>query len=194
VTEDLPRTRAERRRATERRILTAAQKLFAEHGYDRTTVRAIAQDAATDPGLVIRYFGSKEALFGAVASITPDEGLGGSPDEVIEALLSSMTEKLTTESAATIAMLRSMLTRPEAADQVRDAIATQQRQLEQALPSEDRQLRAALLGAITLGTVIGRDLLRLDGLRDAAADDVTRVLGPAIGAIVHADDRPHETG
>ena len=41
-------------------ILDAAQKLFAEHGHERTTVREIAAKASVDPALVIRYFGSKD--------------------------------------------------------------------------------------------------------------------------------------
>ena len=44
-------------------ILDAAQKLFAEHGHERTTVRDIAAKASVDPALVIRYFGSKDELF-----------------------------------------------------------------------------------------------------------------------------------
>ncbi len=43
-------------------ILDAAQKLFAQHGHDRTTVRDIAATASIDPALVIRYFGSKDGL------------------------------------------------------------------------------------------------------------------------------------
>ena len=44
-------------------ILEAARASFAEHGYDRATIRDIAARAAVDPALVIHYFGSKEALF-----------------------------------------------------------------------------------------------------------------------------------
>src|SRR4029453_10163492 len=44
-------------------ILDAAQKLFAQHGHGRTTVRDIAAKASIDPALVIRYFGSKDELF-----------------------------------------------------------------------------------------------------------------------------------
>ena len=47
-------TRVEQRRRTEERILTAARQLFGEHGYDRTTIRAVATAAGSDPGLVMR--------------------------------------------------------------------------------------------------------------------------------------------
>src|SRR5689334_16457158 len=56
-------TRAEQRRNTEARILDQARRLFAESGYDRTTIRAVATAADVDPGLVMHYFRSKEELF-----------------------------------------------------------------------------------------------------------------------------------
>jgi AcrR family transcriptional regulator len=50
-------------------ILKAAQELFAELGYARTTVRDIAARAAIDPAMVMRYFGSKDALFARATAI-----------------------------------------------------------------------------------------------------------------------------
>jgi AcrR family transcriptional regulator len=58
--------KSERTRAA---ILKAAQELFAELGYERTTVRDIAARAAIDPALVMRYFGSKDALFARATAI-----------------------------------------------------------------------------------------------------------------------------
>lgn len=49
--------------ASKRAIWDAAQRLFAENGYARTSVREIASEASVDPALVIRHFGSKEQLF-----------------------------------------------------------------------------------------------------------------------------------
>ncbi|MFD0509723.1 helix-turn-helix domain-containing protein [Streptomyces aureus] len=56
-------SRADRRRATEARILDSARELFAEKGFDRTTIRAVATAASVDPALVMQYFGSKRELF-----------------------------------------------------------------------------------------------------------------------------------
>ena len=58
--------KSERTRAA---ILKAAQELFAELGYARTTVRDIAARAAIDPAMVMRYFGSKDALFARATAI-----------------------------------------------------------------------------------------------------------------------------
>jgi AcrR family transcriptional regulator len=44
-------------------ILKAADAAFSQRGYEHATVRRIAAEADVDPALVVRYFGSKEALF-----------------------------------------------------------------------------------------------------------------------------------
>ena len=56
------------------RLLEAATSLFAEHGYEHTTVREIGQHADVDPALIARYFGSKAALY--VEALRPDESTG----------------------------------------------------------------------------------------------------------------------
>lgn len=47
------------------RILDAAEKLFAEHGYDGVTLRAIAREAEVDVALANYHFGRKHELFEA---------------------------------------------------------------------------------------------------------------------------------
>jgi AcrR family transcriptional regulator len=49
-----------------RRILDAAELLFAEHGYDGVTLRKIATLADVDVALTNYHFGSKDGLFRAV--------------------------------------------------------------------------------------------------------------------------------
>src|SRR4051812_32516496 len=52
-------------------IADAARAQFAEVGYDRATIRSIAGAAGVDPALVIRFHGSKEALFREVMALPP---------------------------------------------------------------------------------------------------------------------------
>jgi len=47
-------------------ILTAAGELFAELGFERTTMRAVAARADVDPALIHHYFGNKEGLVKAM--------------------------------------------------------------------------------------------------------------------------------
>ena len=44
-------------------ILEAARRTFAEKGFDKASIRAIAAGAEVDPALVHHYFGTKEKLF-----------------------------------------------------------------------------------------------------------------------------------
>ena len=54
------------RAESRRRIIDEALELFAEHGYERTSVRMIAEAAGTSPGLLYNYFVSKQALLHAI--------------------------------------------------------------------------------------------------------------------------------
>ena len=61
--EGLPLSRRERERETRRReILDAAIKLFAEKGYEQTTLDEIAQKAEFGKGTIYHYFKNKEEL------------------------------------------------------------------------------------------------------------------------------------
>lgn len=51
---------------TRRLLLDSASELFADRGYDRTTLRDVGRRAGVDPALVVRYFDSKVGLYVAV--------------------------------------------------------------------------------------------------------------------------------
>ncbi|KXO99523.1 TetR family transcriptional regulator [Tsukamurella pseudospumae] len=67
-------------------ILEAARELFAEVGYDRTTIRAIAARAGVDVALVSYYYGNKKGLFRGVMSMPVD------PEEIFTAALDGPRE------------------------------------------------------------------------------------------------------
>lgn len=53
-------------------ILSAAHLLFTSHGFEATSIRAIARQAHVDPALVHHYFGDKIELLLATIEITLD--------------------------------------------------------------------------------------------------------------------------
>jgi AcrR family transcriptional regulator len=184
VTESTGRpTRAEQRRQSEERILAAARRSFAELGYDRTTIRAVASAAGVEAGLVMHYFGSKDLLFARAAEAPADELPGGTSDEVAEALLTSLGRRLTDEPTASLAVLRSMLTNADAADRYRAAGEPQLNQLTEAIPTPDSDLRASLLSAIVHGVIAERYLLRLTHLADAAPEQIIDLLRPCFQSL-----------
>ena len=68
------------------------------------------------------------------------------------------------EPVASLALLRSMLTNPEAASA---GIARYEAQIAQAIPAGDADLRAEIISAITLGITVSRHLIRSDELATA---------------------------
>jgi AcrR family transcriptional regulator len=182
-------TRAEQRRQTEERILHEARRLFAELGFERTTIRAVAAAAGVDGGLVMHYFGSKQELFLRVTRVEADQLLG---DDPVEALLASLATRLTAEPTASLAVLRSMLTNDDAAATYRIAATAHLARLGAAIPTPDAALRASLLTAITHGVVIERYLLRLGPLSDAPAAEILALLRPVFEALVREPSRPGE--
>ncbi|MEU3838802.1 TetR family transcriptional regulator [Streptomyces sp. NPDC028635] len=178
-------TRADRRRATEARILDNARKLFADKGFERTTVRAVAAAAGVDPALVMQYFGSKRELFGQAVQVAPAPLTATDTDELVDQLLASLGLKLGGLPEATLAMMRSMLTDRAAADHVHAALGRQIDSVGAALPSADNpELRAALVVTALLGVTIGHQLLGLAALREAPADHIAALLRPAVKALM----------
>lgn len=178
------RSRADRRRATELRILSSARGLFAEKGFDRTTIRAVATAAGVDPALVMQYFGSKRELFTHAVQAVPTLPAATDTDALVDQLLATLDLKLGGLPEGTLVMLRSMLTDPTAADHVRVALDGQIDSVSAALPAaEDPQLRAALVVVTLLGVTIGHQFLDLAALRDAPPDRIAGLLRPAFKAL-----------
>jgi AcrR family transcriptional regulator len=79
--------------ATRARILAAAERLFAEHGYNDVTMPMIASASGITPGAIYKHFDGKAALFFHVlrqvaeASVAPPGGAPGSPAKWIPLLV-----------------------------------------------------------------------------------------------------------
>lgn len=169
--------RAQQRQRTEARILAAARQVFASSGYERATIRAVARAAQVNPGLVIHYFGSKQELFRQAVGVANPLEIETEAD-LVEAIVASLALKLGTLPLEATATLRSMFTHPEAGADVRQAVIQQAEQIGGAIDADAAALRATLIESIMLGVVIGRHLLDLDVLRDAAPEQIADLLRP----------------
>jgi len=165
--------RSERRAATAERILRAAREEFGERGRDGATIRAIARRADVDPSLVMQHFGSKQELFArAVTSVADITG-----SDVVGHLSEVLDVRLRELSPATRALLRSLLTSPEAAQAMSAHLQDRAARLTAAAPGEDAALRAAVLVSSILGVTIAHHFLDLPALSAADPDDVAQALG-----------------
>jgi AcrR family transcriptional regulator len=180
MTTPRPNSRAEQRRRTEARILDAATQVFFSAGYDRTTIRAVASAAGVDAGLVMHYFRSKQELYRRVIDAAPVPEVSGTPAEAAEQIRAGRARRLAREPVASLALLRSMLTNPEAASAASAAITRYQAQIAQAIPADDADLRAAIISAITLGIMVSRHLIKSDELASADPAQVIRLLRPCM--------------
>src|ERR687891_2496194 len=88
------------RSGTREAILAAAGRHFAQHGYDRASLRGIAAEAGVDQKLIAHFFGSKQRLFVAAVGLplNPAEVLptilAGDPDSIGERLAMFLTTLL----------------------------------------------------------------------------------------------------
>ena len=188
VNESTPRSsRAQQRIDTQERILTEARRLFAESGYDRTTIRAVAAAAQVDAGLVMHYYGSKEQLFALATRTETPPVTGETAEEVAEQLLGILRQSLIEEPIGSLAALRSMLTHPDAAAEVRYSHADRVK-VSKAIPGDDGDLRAAVVSAVLIGLVLGRHLIKLDKLADADPEQIVELVRPAILSLTKADN------
>ena len=181
-------SRAEQRRMTQARILDAAARLFAEAGYERATIRGIAAAAGVDAGLVMHYFSSKESLFRAVMHSAPGAPAGGTPQEATEELLARVAASLTTEPVQSLAVLRSMLTYPEAARAASEESAAYRARLAATIPGPGAELRAAMVTATVLGVIVSRHMLKIEELAEATPEQVIELLRPCLRLLTRADE------
>jgi AcrR family transcriptional regulator len=184
-----PTSREERRRRTEGCILQEARRLFAEEGFERATIRAVARRTGVDPALVMQYFGSKEGLFaaamkgahgGGTARTAPREEI---PSAVLQDVLAKFED--TGDREAAVTLLRNFLTHPEANRIMRDEVLCAViRDLAATIGGPDAELRAGLLMSTVFGMALARYVLELPGLAGAGRTDLERLLRPALEALV----------
>lgn len=162
-------------------IRQAARELFAEHGFDRTSVRQVALAAGVDPMLVTHYFMTKAGLFAAVVQppVDPqaaiDFVLEEGPEHAGERLARFVLRTLETPESQRwiVAMVRAATAEPEVAAVVRERMAEPMMiPLARAAGGDDPEYRAMLVITQLLGLVMGRYVLKIEPLASRPAGDV----------------------
>jgi AcrR family transcriptional regulator len=186
------RARPGRRRGasgTREAILLAARARFAEVGYDRATIRAIAVHAGVDPALVMHFFGSKQQLFLAAIELTInpaeaipamlEDGLDGLGERLARFYLGMWESSETRHGVAGI--LRSAFSHEDAAALLRGFLGTEVfGRLAERLPGDDVPLRVELAGSHLIGLAVARYVVKVEPLASADAETVIAAVGPTI--------------
>lgn len=172
-----PTTRDAKRAATAQRILEAAQHEFGEHGVEATTIRQIAKRAGIDPSLVIQHYGSKNRLIAMATRLDPD-----APDQVAEHLFDVLDARIGGLPPGTRALMRSMLTSPEATASMKAYLDERIANLAQAIGGRDAELQATLAVSSILGLTVAKHFLKLDALTHVPDEEIAAAARPWVTA------------
>lgn len=172
-------------------ILDAARSVFAEHGFEKGSLRKIAAEAAVDPSLLLHYFGSKEDLFLAAMRAPLD------PRALIAALIAQgpveqLGERLvrgllgvwdSPAGAGVVAMMRTALGNERLGAAIREFVRGHILAVLAAhLPGDaaEQELRVTLVASQVVGLAMTRHVLRFEPLASAPADVVVGAVGPTV--------------
>lgn len=144
-------------------------------------MRAVAADVGVDPALVIRYYGTKEALFAQAVDLDlrlPDL-TDVEPGDLAQALLPHFF-RIWEDESTFLALLRASATHPAAAASLRSLFATQTAPALAAAAVDHPAERSAVLGAIVLGLALSRNILQTPTLVEMTREEFARWLAPLI--------------
>jgi AcrR family transcriptional regulator len=184
---------------TRRAILEAARARFASDGFAATTVRRVAADAGVNASLVMQFFRSKNELFAAVMSISPDalerfsiafEG----PDEhlgerVVRAFF-DVWEGGSQDSEPLMAMLRGAIVNDQASAQLREFIEARLLDgVKSRTSDDDAAARAGLASSMLVGIVVGRRIVGVPTVADIDLEALVTLVAPAIQSVLTSGPR-----
>ncbi len=174
---------------TRGQILASARRSFADKGFGRTTIRAVAGDAGVDPALVHHYFGAKDDLFLAALEIPVDpralvpavfrDGLPGAGERLLRLFLSVWDDPH--NRLPLLALMRSSLAQetPETLLQ-QGLLRMVLTPMRAALPPAEAERRTQLVVSQLAGLVVTRYLLALEPLASMPAEEVLAAVAPTL--------------
>lgn len=171
-------------------ILATARRLFAEHGFDGTSLRQIAREASVDPAMVHHFFKGKDELFAlsVVLPADPAQVLDGvdqhDPGHRAEAIVRAVLRlwespaqhslvafiRGTIGSKAKTLLLREVVTRA-IISRIMAGVPG---------PPEEVALRGNLVATQMVGLMLIRYVVKLEPLASASPEEVVRLVAPNV--------------
>ena len=180
------------------RLLDAGAKLFAEHGYQRTTLRMLAETADCDPALVAYHFGSKRGLFAQVAALllSPAEvvqrALPGPPELLGERLVGQVIVAWEDpETGPRLARLvHAALEDPRVLTAFHEYVDAEiSHRLVEYFGGPHARDRTASVLTLIVGVIFGRYVIKTDALAQLPAERYRRALAPQAITAAHVRSR-----
>ena len=175
---------------TKQSILESARAVFAERGFDKASIRAIAGEAAVDPALVHHYFGTKEKLFLASmnspvdpAEVVP-KALAGPREQAGERLVALVLSVWDSPAGtAAIALMRSAMSNEWTARLMREFVVTQvlrRAVAELGIDEKEAPTRAALVATQIGGLAVVRYVLKVEPVASQDPEILVRAIAPTV--------------
>ena len=168
-------------------ILEAARKLFSDNGFDRTTLRQVADSAGVDAALISHYFGNKRGLFVAAVEFPSD------PAAVLEPVRTCPLDELAATTLRQILQVWASPAGPSVIARFRQALTSGEDELVRDLltsvilapirerlrgTGDDLDLRLTLFASQVAGLLVTREILALPPLRAADIDALVAAVAP----------------
>jgi AcrR family transcriptional regulator len=170
-------------------ILDAARDLFAERGFDGTSVRAIAAAAGVDPALIRHFFGDKDTLFTTTVADRTNiprhlaESLAGDPATLGERVTDTYLRMWEEPDYQPILMslVRSAVTSEHAADMLKEMLISRVRNDEAIGPVDDERMRRISLAVShLLGVAFARFIIKIPAIADLSHQTIVAEVAPAV--------------
>ncbi len=170
-------------------ILAVAREQFSALGYDRATLRTIAQAADVNPSLIIHYFGSKQRLFISVFDFPMDPRaalpavLDADPAAVGERgawLIVGLLENVDARRSM-LGLVRASTSEPGAARLLKQAL--EERiigPIAEMLHADQPELRASMMASQVVGLVMARYVVGVEPLASCGSAELVAMLAPVV--------------
>jgi AcrR family transcriptional regulator len=173
-------------------LLAAAQELFGQAGFERTTIREIGERAGVDAALIARYFGSKADLY--IAAVAA-ESLGDQLPTAYEDIAHMASTLLARTDRRGLGPILQALIRLDTSEQIRVAARAHlvRRLVEPLVAGAEAeadgrggqaQLRAEVAVAALVGITLGRSLGWFDELASVPGEEVAALASEALGSLI----------
>lgn len=171
-------------------ILDTARKLFAEHGFEGTSLRQVARAAGVDPAMIHHFFSGKDELFALSVELPadPEQVLAGmaesDPAQRAELIVRTVLRLWDSPAqAGLLAFLRGTIGSKAKTSLLRETVA--RRVISRIMasvpgPPDEVALRGNLVATQVVGLMMVRYVVRLEPLASAPPEDVVRLVAPNV--------------
>ena len=175
-------------------IVEAAKRVFADRGYDGTSLRGVAREAGVDPALVHHYFDGKAALFVAAMALPFDPRqvkehaaeAEYSGARTIEGFL-TMWDLAEGTGSSFASCLSAMAASSNVADAMREFVNERVWSVLRRNEGETESLtrrRTAMVSSQLMGLAFARYILRVPPMSTASPKQIARWVGPTLDRYV----------